>query len=175
MKRKINIWDHTRQIMDAMDPGVLVTTKADGQVNSMTIGWGMMGVQWRKNIFILYVRESRHTKKMLEKNPEFTVNVPVGVADKHILAVCGTKSGRDMDKIKELGLTLEEPTAISVPGIKELPLTLECRVVYQQDQDPQAIPEAVTKRYYPPFYEDGRADYHTIYYGEILDAYIIED
>lgn len=175
MKRKINVWEHTKTIMDAMNPGVLVTTKADGQVNTMTIGWGMVGTQWRKNIFILYIRESRHTKMMLEKNPEFTINVPVGEPEKQIVAFCGTKSGRDVDKIRELGLTLEEPTTISVPGIKELPLTLECRVVYQQDQDPAAIQEDVTKRYYPPFFEDGRADYHTIYYGEILDAYIIED
>lgn len=175
MKRKINIWDYTRPIMDAMDPGILVTTKAEGKVNTMTIGWGMVGIQWRKNIFILYVRESRHTKQLLEKNPEFTINVPVGTPDKHISAFCGTKSGRDVDKIQALGLTLEEPTTVSVPGIKELPLTLECRVVYKQDQEPEAIPADVTRRYYPPFFEDGRSDYHTIYYGEILDAYIIED
>lgn len=175
MKRKVNIWDYAGKIMEAMDPGVLITTKAGGKVNTMTIGWGMIGTQWRKNIFIAYVRESRHTKKMLDENMEFTVNVPLDVTDKHILAICGTKSGRDMDKIGELGLTLEEPNTISVPGIKELPLTLECRVVYAQDQDPAAIPADVQKRYYPAFYPDGRSDYHTIYYGEILDAYIIED
>lgn len=175
MKRKVNIWDYAGKIMESMDPGVLITTKAGGKVNTMTIGWGMIGTQWRKNIFIAYVRESRHTKTVLEQNREFTVNVPLNVTDKHILAVCGTKSGRDMDKIEALGLTLEEPTTISVPGIKELPLTLECRVIYSQDQDPAAIPEDVQKRYYPAFFPDGRSDYHTIYYGEILDAYIIED
>ena len=44
-----------------------------------------------------------------------------------------------MDKAKELGLTYEEPETISVPGIKELPLTLECRVVYKQTQDISAM------------------------------------
>lgn len=175
MKRKINIWDYAGAIMQAMDPGVLITTKVRDEVNTMTIGWGMIGTQWRKNIFIAYVRESRHTKAMLDANREFTVNVPLASGDKHILAVCGTRSGRDMDKIGELGLTLVEPNVISVPGIKELPLTLECRVIYCQDQDPGAIDEEVKKRYYTAFFPDGRSDYHTIYYGEILDAYIIEE
>ena len=37
---------------------------------------------------------------------------------------------QDIDKVKELGPTLEDPDKISVPGIKELPLTLECKIVY---------------------------------------------
>ena len=41
--------------------------------------------------------------------------------------------------------------------------------------DPAAIPEDITKRSYPPFFPDGRGDYHTAYYAEIVDAYIIED
>jgi len=175
MKRKVNVWDYAGRIVEALDPGILVTTKVGDRVNTMTIGWGTLGIEWRKPIFTLYVRESRYTKEFLDQNGEFTINVPLENADKNILAVCGTKSGRDMDKIKELGLTLEAPSVISVPGIKELPLTLECKVVYKQDQDPTAIGEQVTKRYYPPFFPDGRGDYHTAYYGEIVDAYIIED
>ena len=89
-----------------------------------------------KPIFTVFVRQSRHTKKLLDKNGEFTINVPRKGADvKQIMSVCGTKSGRDMNKIQELGLTLEDPQVISVPGIKELPITLECRVVYKQDQN----------------------------------------
>lgn len=175
MKRKVNVWDYAGKIVEAMKPGILATTKAEGKVNTMTIGWGTLGIEWSRPIFILFVRESRYTKQMLAKNGEFTINVPLGEVDKNILSVCGTKSGRDIDKIKELGLTLEEPTTISVPGIKELPLTLECKVLYQQDQDPSAIPEDITKRSYPPFFPDGRGDYHTAYYAQILDAYIIED
>ena len=174
MKRKVNVWDYAGQIVQAMNPGILATTKANGQVNTMTIGWGTLGIEWGRPVFILFVRESRHTKKMLDENGEFTINVPLGEFDKKILSYCGTKSGRDTDKIADLGLTLEAGESISVPGIKELPLTLECKVIYQQDQDPAAIGEDVKKRYYPPFFPDGRGDYHTAYYGQILDAYIIE-
>jgi hypothetical protein len=114
-------------------------------------------------------------ERVHSENGEFTINVPVKGADcKQILSLCGTKSGRDMDKIKELGLTLEEPEVISVPGIKELPITLECRVVYKQDQDLSFLDEDKRLRYYAPgTANDG--DYHTAYYGEVLAAYIIEE
>ena len=103
MKREIKLWDYAGQILEGVQKAALVTTKADGKVNAMTIGWGTLGIEWSKPIFILFVRESRYTMEMLEKNPEFTINIPMGDVDKNILKMCGTKSGRDMDKIKELG------------------------------------------------------------------------
>ena len=174
MKQNINIWEHAQEIMENVGKGALLTTRVGDEVNSMTIGWGMIGIEWKKPIFIAYVRQSRHTKKLLDANGEFTVNIPVGACDKNILAVCGKESGRDVNKIEKLGLTLIPGETVSVPAIKELPLTLECKVIYQQDQNPAAIGEDVQKRYYPPFFSDGRGDYHTAYYGQILAAYIVE-
>ena len=175
MKKYINLWEYAGVILEQVGTAALVTAKADGEVNSMTIGWGTLGIEWAKPIFTVFVRQSRHTKKLLDKNGEFTINVPLKGADvKEITRVCGTKSGRDMDKIKELGLTLEEPDVISVPGIKELPITLECRVVYKQDQNLSYLDEDKRLRYYAPGTpNDG--DYHTAYYGEVLAAYIIEE
>ena len=173
MKQKVNIWDYAGEIMEKIGDGVLLTTKADGKVDTMTIGWGTVGIQWRKPVFIAFVRQSRFTKELLDNNGEFTVNVPVGEIDKKILGICGSKSGRDMDKIKELNLQLEDPTTISVPGIKELPLTLECKVIYQQDQ----VLDLLEKESRDHYYAVGSADennFHTAYYGEIVDAYIIE-
>ena len=144
----------------------------------MTIGWGNLGIVWGKSTFIAFVRENRFTKSQIDKNGEFTVNIPHGDFDKKILSFCGTKSGRDVDKIKELGLTLETPSVISVPGIKEFPLTLECRVMYQQKHDEKAIGEEIKRRFYPQdvnsSFHGGNKDFHTAYYGEIISAYIIE-
>ena len=173
MKRKVEIADYAGKIMEQTSKGILLTAKANGQVNSMTIGWGFLGIQWAKPIFVVLVRQSRHTKKLLDENPEFTVNIPLAAIDPKILGTCGTKSGRDMDKIKELGLTLEDGETVSVPAIKELPLTLECKVIYKQDQDPKAIAPENDER----FYAKGTAnenDYHTAYYGEITAVYIVE-
>lgn len=173
MKKKINAFDYANHICSALPKGILLTTCVDGMPNTMTIGWGSIGIQWGKPIFIVYVRQSRYTKDLLDRAGEFTVNVPMGDGCKNILSVCGTKSGRDVDKFRELGLTPEEPNVISTPGIKELPLTLECRVIYKQDQPYELMPEDVLPRYYPKN-EAGEADIHTIYYGQIMDAYIIE-
>lgn len=173
MKREIQIWEYAGKILEEVGKGALLTTKVDGKVNAMTIGWGTLGIEWGKPIFTVFVRKSRYTKQMLDKNPEFTVNIPYGEFDKQILAVCGKKSGRDTDKIQELGLTLEQPLTGSVPAIRELPLTLECKVIYQQDQDPAAIDPESDGRFYAKG-TPNEGDYHTAYYGQITAAYIVE-
>ena len=174
MKQIVNPFDYARQICNALKKGILLTTAVNGNVNTMTIGWGHMGVDWSRPIFVAYVRESRHTKTMLENNGEFTVNIPVSEYDPKILGYCGTKSGRDCDKIQDMGLTLEESVSISVPGIREFPLTLECKVIYKQKQDLSAIPEDILARYYPED-ETGFRDYHYVYYGQIVNAYMITE
>ena len=178
MKRSIQIWDYASDIMKALEKGVLLTGSDGKRVNSMTISWGTLGIEWGKPIFTAFVRENRFTRQLLEENPEFTVNIPVGERDKKILGICGTKSGRDMDKAAELGLVFEEPEKVKVPGIRQFPLTLECRIVYKQQQDPAAICEEDRAVFYPQDVDSSFAganrDYHTAYYGEIVAAYVIE-
>lgn len=169
MKQSVNPFDYAGHILQAMPKGILLTAKHDGKINTMTIGWGMVGIEWGKPVFIALVRESRYTKQLLEESGEFTVNIPYGDVDSKILSFCGTKSGRDVDKIEALGLTLEEPVSVSAPGIRELPLTLECKVLYQQQQDLSAIPENLLTRFYP------HEDAHIAYYAEILNAYLITE
>jgi flavin reductase (DIM6/NTAB) family NADH-FMN oxidoreductase RutF len=178
MKKEIDVFDYAKDITKALGSGVLLTTKADDKVNSMTIGWGNLGVVWGKPELIVFVRENRFTKGQLDKNPEFTVNIPYGDFDKKILGYCGSKSGRDVDKVKELNLTLEEAEIITVPAIKELPLTLECKVNYKQTMDLGAISEENKHSFYPQdidsFFHGSNKDIHTAYYGEIVSAYIVE-
>ncbi len=174
MKEEINAFDYAGHICKALPKGVLLTTKLGDQINTMTIGWGHIGVEWRRPVFVAYVRESRLTKQMLDASGEFTVNIPYGEVDSHIISVCGTKSGRDMDKIHELGLTLVESNNISTPGIKELPLTLECKVLYKQEQIPSQLPDDIQSAFYPKD-ESGKQDRHTAYYAEIVGAYLVKD
>lgn len=179
MKKFVDPFDYAGDICKAMKTGILLTTKSGDKVNTMTIGWGTVGIEWGKPIFIAFIRESRFTKQLLEENGEFTVNIPVGAVDRNILGFCGTKSGRDLDKFAQLNLTEEAPEEISVPGIAQLPLTLECKVLYKQQQDLNAIPEDILERYYPQDV-DGSApgcnrDYHIAYYAQILSAYLIEE
>lgn len=179
MKQHINAFDYAGHICKALPSGgILLTTKLDDSVNTMTIGWGTIGVEWGRPIFICFVREGRYTRKLLEGNPEFTINVPMGDFDRRILGYCGTKSGLDTDKFADLGLHTEDPEVISVPGIKELPLTLECRVVYAQTQDLDALARPLFDRYYPQNVDSSNPgsnrDAHIAIYGEIVASYIIE-
>lgn len=174
MKKTVDAFDYAGHICKAMKKGILLTTKADDKVNTMTIGWGKIGIEWNRPVFIAYVRESRYTKEMMEKNGEFTVNIPMGEIDSRILSHCGRTSGRDSDKIKDLNLTLVDSDIVSVPGILELPLTLECKVIYTQKQDLSALPQELIDRFYPQVDASGFWDYHIAYYGEILGASLLE-
>ena len=179
MKRRIDVWEYARHFLAPLtDGGILLTGRAGGRANPMTIGWGTLGVEWGVPIFTAFVRTGRFTHGLLEENPEFTVSAPWGEHDRRILGICGTRSGRDVDKAALCGFTLAEPEVISVPAIRELPLTLECRVIYRQRQDPGAITPANLEKYYPrdvPGDAPGRnRDLHTAYYGEIVAAYLLE-
>ena len=60
-----------------------------------------------------------------------------------------------------------------MPGICQVPLTLECKVLYKQQQYPEHLLSTEPLRFYKENPESIRDDYHTAYYGEIVSAYII--
>ena len=168
-KRKISLTECADTVTEALKKGVFLTTKAGDKVNSMVIGWGHIGRIWERPVFITYVRDCRYTYEILKQNPEFTVNIPINGMDKNAFRISGTQSGRDIDKITKAGLTLEDPEVITVPGIREFPLTLECRVLYQEEQDASKLPEEIRKQFYSIETLE-----HTAFYGEIVSAYTIE-
>ena len=52
----------------------LLTCGEDGNVNTMTISWGGMGVIWNKDVGFVFVRGSRYTKEFLDKYDTFSVS-----------------------------------------------------------------------------------------------------
>ena len=67
---------------------------------------------------------------------------------------------------------------MKAPGIRELPLTLECKVLYQQLQSKEAVPAFIREKMYPEDADSSNPganrDYHIAYYGQIVKAYIIQ-
>lgn len=177
MKETIKVTEYAQMIIEALPRGILLNTK-DTKFNSMVIGWGGLGTVWGKTVFTVYVREHRYTKAQLDSTKEFTISVPLSQPVPAITKVCGTQSGRDVDKETEAQLTLEKPEIISVPGIKEYPLTLECKVLYSQKQELEEIPDDIREKMYPQdvdgTYCMANRDAHTAYIGEIVAAYIIK-
>ena len=171
MYEPVNALSYASAFAEALPGGVLLNTKLGDKFNSMVIGWGHVGVLWGLPTVTVYVRESRYTKELLNHTGVFTVSVPFGApAPANIMRVCGSRSGRDVDKAALF--TLGEPQQIGVPGVKELPLTFECRVLYRQAQSPADIAPQVLSRFYARGTD--AHDFHTAYVGEIVSAYILK-
>ena len=175
MKREINPFDYAGEIFKSLPAGILLTSEAEDCVNAMTIGWGTLGIEWGVPIFTVYVRTSRFTYDLIERTGEFTVCAPYGEnfskEVKKAVGICGSRSGRDTDKLAQAGVHLVEADIVRPPAIKEFPLTLECRVVFSREQPIKEIADKFGKFYVP---NTAHSEPHVAYYGEILKAYIIE-
>lgn len=151
------------KIFEVFNHSLLLTAgeNAPGRFNAMTIGWGALGVMWRKPMVLVAVRPSRYTYEFMERHSSFTVCAFPPQYGK-ALALLGAKSGRDGDKIGEAGLTPIPSTKVEAPGYAEAELILECRQSYFDDLVPENCPPDAVQQ----FYEGG--NYHRIYFGEIV-------
>ncbi|MCF7926252.1 MAG: flavin reductase family protein [Candidatus Izimaplasma sp.] len=157
--------DELKEMFKQLDKGAFLTTSKNGKTNTMTIAWGGINLVWHKELFVVYVRYTRETYNMLKENDEFTVSIPVSVDMEKELAFCGSKSGRDVDKFKELQLTPVKGRKVNTPIIKECDMHYECKVVYRQAVEPGTLSPEIKNNTYK------KNDFHVIYYGEILDVY----
>jgi flavin reductase (DIM6/NTAB) family NADH-FMN oxidoreductase RutF len=85
------------------------------------------------------------------------------------LEVCGTKSGRDIDKFKELGLTAKKGSTVGASYIAECPVHYECKVAYKTELKPGELDGELEKNAYPS------GNYHVLYFGHILGVYAQSD
>lgn len=177
MKEPIKLSQYAQTIVEALPRGILVNTNGD-KFNAMVIGWGALGTVWSRPAFTIYVREHRYTKSQLDKTGEFTVSIPLEKPIPEIAKICGSQSGYQIDKAAAAHLTLEAPEVIHTPGIREYPLTLECKILYAQPQDLSGIPEDIRARMYPQDIDGSNPmanrDAHTAYIGQIVAAYMIK-
>jgi len=166
--REVTFQELSQDFLTQLVKGAFLTVKQDDFVNTMTIGWGNVGFIWNKPVMMVPVRYSRHTYKMIDTVDTFTVSVPVNKDLKEALAFCGTKSGRDFDKIKECNLTLSPGQLVDTPIISDCDLQVECRIVYKQAMEPGTLSSDIKEMKYP------NGDYHVMYYGEIVKAYYLD-
>ncbi len=133
-------------------------------MNAMTIGWGGIGVLWGKPVVTVYVSPDRYTYEFMERYDHFTVTA---FAEDHKpkLLYIGSHSGRDGDKIKDAGLTVEY-TSLGNPTFTEGRLMIECRMIYGQQFDPAHFDDA-TKA----IYGKGMGIHH-FYIGEIVNVWV---
>lgn len=154
-----------QEMLQQLPKGAFLTVKDGERINTMTIGWGSIGYIWQRPIIMVAVRYSRYTYDLIEKASDFTVSFPPANEMKKALAEAGSKSGRDMDKFKELAITMQSGQAVNSPAIAESNLIFECRTVFKQPMDPNNLDSDIKQKFY------GNEDYHVLYFGEILACY----
>ncbi len=153
--------EFTTDILSVFDKNwALLTAGTEDSFNTMTISWGGIGTIWGKPVATTYVRTSRYTHDFMDSNEFFTVSFYPEECRK-VLGVLGSKSGREMDKMKDSGLTPVK--AGGSMSFKEAEVTLVCRKLFKQQLDVANMPENIAKAMY-----EGQAP-HDMYIGEIVD------
>lgn len=143
----------------------LVVEDAAGKPNPMTIGWALLGVVWGEPILTVFVRPTRHTCALLEKARRFSVCVPDAGTMKRELQFCGTRSGRDHDKVKACGLKAAQGQTKGVSVLEACALFFECETVHKTFVLKDQLDGVLKGRYYPS------EDFHGVYFGRILTTY----
>lgn len=126
---------------------MLVTAGTKDKFNTMTANWGGAGFLWNRPVAFIFIRPERYTFDFIEQNDYLTLSF-LGEEHKEIHKICGSKSGRDMDKVKATGLSplFTENGSIT---FEQARLTFECKKLYADLIKPgNFIDKSITDRWY---------------------------
>lgn len=139
---------------------MLITAGPPPAHNTMTASWGGFGVLWGRNVCWCVIRPQRYTYGFMERNACFTLSF-FDPAYRPALELCGSKSGRDIDKAAAAGLTPVEGFLPATTHFAEARLVIACRKIYTHDLDPSRFLDPSIDDNYP------QRDYHRLYMGEV--------
>lgn len=147
------------------DDWLLVTAGSKDSFNMMTASWGEIGHLWGEPVFTVFIRPQRYTYQFMESSKYFTVTV-FSEQYRDILNFCGTKSGRDYDKIKETGLV---PLYTDLDNVyyEQGRLVIECEKIYADDFKAERFTDSsIPEKVYPS------GDFHRMYIGKIVNIWV---
>lgn len=109
-------------------PVVMVSCAREGETpNIITVAWA--GTVCSDPAMVsISVRKERFSHSIIKDTGEFVINL-VNKPLVRATDYCGVKSGRDVDKFKEMRLTPQPSQHVKAPGVEESPVNIECRVV----------------------------------------------
>ncbi len=142
---------------------MLITAGNESQFNTMTASWGGLGVLWNKKVSFCFVRPQRFTFEFMEKNNYYSLSF-YDSEYKDSLRICGTTSGREVNKVEEAGLT--PCFESSAPYFEESKLVLICKKLYAQFIDQKCMIDPKLELNYK------EKDYHKMYVGEIIECMV---
>lgn len=139
----------------------LVTAGTKEKTNPMTISWGGVGVIWGKNAAYIFIRDSRYTKELLDKNDFFSISF-LPSQYREALAYCGSFSGRGNDKFEKAGIT--PAFRHGIPYVDEGNFILLCqKMAAARLTEEMFLTPDIEKKWY------ANGDMHTMYIAEIID------
>lgn len=138
---------------------MLITAKNGEKINTMTASWGGFGHLWNKNVVYIFIRPQRYTYEFVENTDEFTLSF-YDEEHRKALGYLGKVSGRDIDKIREVGFSPKVEGDFAT--FEEANLTIKCKKIARQELKPEGFLDEKIE----DFYND---DYHIMYIGEIVD------
>ena len=156
---------HIDEINRALkSPGLLLVSGFESP-NIMAVHWAAFGCLWGKPVFITAVKRARRTYELLENSGVLTVNVPRKDITQEIMKI-SLASGHEADTFTEFNLHPVKAKNINTYIVSDCNIHLECRVIYKSPVNGAALCEKIKKETY-----DGGSNYHTLFFGEILDIY----
>lgn len=146
---------------------MLVTAGGKDNYNTMTASWGGIGWLWNKPVAIIFIRPERYTHDFIEANDRLTLSF-YDESYRKALQICGSKSGRDIDKAKECGITPVETESGSTT-FAEARMTLDCRKLFKSDMEAaHFIDKSLVSQWYN---DQPGGGMHSIYIVEIEEIY----
>ena len=147
---------------------MLITAEnSEGKINTMTASWGCAGILWNKPVAICFIRPQRYTYAFTEDSDTLSLSFFPAGEYRDALRYCGTKSGRDGDKLATTGLTAKK-TAGGTPYVGEANLVLICRKLYADDLKENCFIDPEMLKHY------AAKDYHRFYICEITEVLVKE-
>ena len=166
--RKIDVKDLKDNFFEVVGKEwMLVTAGTIGKYNTMTASWGCIGRLWNKPVAVVFIRPERFTHEFVESNNGLTLSFLGNTPEaRKIYNFCGSKSGRDFDKVKETGLVPVELESGNV-AFGQARLVLDCRKLYKDDIKPGGFIDPEIAKWYG----GANGGYHDMYVLEIVGAY----
>lgn len=148
---------------------MLVTAGDKASYNTMTASWGGFTYVWERPATIAYIRDTRYTYGFLQKEESFTLSF-FTEQYRGALRICGTKSGRDTDKVKEAGLTpIKTPTGLM--SFDEARMIIECKKILVQELDYTNLTEPYKAKIMEESYNNEHAK-HQLFISEITNIWL---
>ncbi len=162
---EVAIGDFQSEIFNIFDKQWFLLTAgnfSEGCFNTMTVSWGFMGTMWQLPMVMAVVRPQRYTMEFLERCDTFTLSA-FAPEYRKALALLGSESGRDGDKIAASGLTPVAAGRVEAPTFAEAELVIECRKqMVGQMRGHDFVNKKLIREFYP------ERDYHRTVFGSVV-------